>query len=236
MVPIGERSWVWAHRDFSSSMRAAYANPPDWPEMLVWKNRLGPGDLFVDIGANIGLYTIWAAELGAKVIAVEPDPGAAGMLRENLSSNGYGAVIIEAAVADRNGLAKLTGELDVQNHLVLGPSTYEDGCRDVRVLTLDDIIGDRCVAGVKIDVEGAEALVLKGGMRALSEGRIRCLQLEWNDRSIVLLRESRSSIIALLQLVGYDLYRPDSDGVLVRVDEPSMGDPDVFALPSSESE
>ena len=40
--------------------------------MLVWQQALRPGDLFVDVGANIGSYAIWAADLGADVIALEP--------------------------------------------------------------------------------------------------------------------------------------------------------------------
>src|SRR4029453_1789831 len=52
------RSKMWADQAFYSSVLALHGFPPDWNEMHVWKNHLGPGSLFVDVGANIGVYTL----------------------------------------------------------------------------------------------------------------------------------------------------------------------------------
>lgn len=62
---IGERSFITAELHQTAASRAVYANPPDWPEMLVWRRRLKPRDLFVDVGANVGIYTVYAGDLGA---------------------------------------------------------------------------------------------------------------------------------------------------------------------------
>ncbi|HET9444492.1 MAG TPA: FkbM family methyltransferase, partial [Acidimicrobiales bacterium] len=100
----------------------------------------------------------------------------------------------------------------------------------VAVDTLDAVLGDRVAAGVKVDVEGAEALVLAGATRALSERRIKVLQLEWNECSADLLGQDRAPVAELLRGHGYRLYRPDRTGALVAVSDAGYG-PDVFALP-----
>ena len=74
IASIGERSRIIAYVGETNSKLAAYRNPPNVPEMYVWKRYLRPGDLFIDVGANIGIYTIFALDLGAQVIACEPDP------------------------------------------------------------------------------------------------------------------------------------------------------------------
>ena len=61
LTRLGDRSWIWAHPDRYASVKAVCANPPDHPEMLTWRHCLKPGDLFVDVGANVGIYTIWRA-------------------------------------------------------------------------------------------------------------------------------------------------------------------------------
>ena len=72
LARLGDRSMVWVDLHRPAASKVLYANPPDHPEMLVWRQVLRPGDLFIDVGANIGTYTIWAGELGAEVIALEP--------------------------------------------------------------------------------------------------------------------------------------------------------------------
>ena len=153
---------MYAINDAASSKRAAYANTPDWPEMVVWRRILHPGDLFVDVGANVGLYTIWALDCGADVVAVEPNPECVRQLRRNLDLNGYTAEIVTAALSDAPGRAVLAGpDLNQQRLLFDDDRSVSDIAR-VDVLTLDSVLGDRKAAWVKVDVEGAEKLVLEG--------------------------------------------------------------------------
>lgn len=222
-VPCGERSSLELLPSFGAS-GLVYANPLEAPEIAVWRATLRPGDLFIDVGAHVGSYTVWAAELGARVIAVEPDPGAAAALRRNVEINGFDVEILEAAVSDRAGEAGFTVGGGVLNHLV----TEGDAGRVVRTLTLDALIGDRVVAGLKIDVEGAEGLALRGAERALRERRIRLLQLEWNPQASVNFGTERSEIAELLEGSGYELCRPDRAGRLIPIEHHAPG-PDVFA-------
>ncbi|HEV2068624.1 MAG TPA: FkbM family methyltransferase [Acidimicrobiales bacterium] len=190
-----------------------------------------PGDTFVDVGANVGTYTLWAADLGARAIAVEPDPTARALLCENLALNGYDIEVLPVALADAQGTMRLTSGLDGANHLLVrGKAGVET--QEVQVDTLDNVIGDRTIAGVKIDVEGAEALVLSGAQQALASQRIRCLQLEWNEMSRVVRGHSRQELAQTLKSFGYRLYRPDSSGELRALDDPEDEGPDVFARPA----
>jgi len=209
---------MWAHVDSWGSKAVVYANPPD-PEMLIWRRVLHRGSLFVDVGANVGAYALWALDMGAEVVAVEPDPSACARLRENLNLNGYDAEVIEAALVDRPGPVRLSQGSDTMNRLV------ESGI-EVAGRTLDDVLAGRYAAGVKVDVEGFERLVLEGAAQSLAEQRIGLLQLEWNDLCEQALGESRTPIVQLLQRFGYSVVR-DAD---TSVDGNDYGR-DVFAAP-----
>lgn len=227
VVPFGRRSRVIADRRHYSSVLAFHANPPDYDAMQVWRRHLHPGDLFVDVGANIGLYTLWALEQGAHAISLEPDMDACSRLREHLELNNGTADVLQAAAGAAPGRVAMTSDRDSANHLLL------DVAGDVEMVTIDDLVGAATVAGMKVDVEGAERLVLDGAARALKDRRIRLLQLEWNGLSEVMLGESRQPIAEMLSGYGYQLAHPTRAGELRPViDPPSRpGVPDVFALP-----
>lgn len=223
-VSYGRRSHIWAIHDGFSSSRAAYSPLPDFLEMTVWQRTLSPGSLFVDVGANVGLYTLIAIEAGAEVIAVEPQREAVDQLRRNLSLNDYDAAIVVACLAEKSGRRALAGADPNRQALVL------DSTGSVNVMTLDDLIGSRIVEGIKIDVEGAERLVLEGAAVALREQRLRLIQLEWNQASLATYGEPREPTAALLRGYGYEICRPDEHGRLSPIDAFDFG-ADVFARP-----
>jgi FkbM family methyltransferase len=229
VTPIGSHSRMLAYLHRGGSWRAVRANPPDWPEMTAWRRRLGAGDLFVDIGAHAGVYTLWALDLGATVVAVEPEPEMVQQLRANLALNGYDAEVHAVACSDHAGRMRLGGKDLLRRHLLVGADAEDGAGVEVEVGTLDALLGERHARGVKIDVEGAERLVLAGATRALGDGRIDLLQLEWNDCSATLLGEDRGPVAALLRKHGYTLFRPDDRGELHPVAEPEVGR-DVFAV------
>jgi FkbM family methyltransferase len=198
--------------------------------MLTWRQVLRQGDLFVDVGANVGSYAIWAAELGAEVIALEPAEDTYALLVENIVLNGYQVEAIQAAAGAVCGTARFTRGLDCVNRLdprgsVQAPMVVID------MVTVDSLIGNRAVAGMKVDVEGFEIDVLRGCERALSEHRIGLIQLEWNSASREAVGADRSSVAELLARYGYSLYRPGRDGALVPLSDLGFG-PDVFAHPA----
>lgn len=223
---LGERSRLWVDLHRTGASLVMYANPPDLPEMLVWRQMLEPGHLFLDIGANVGSYTIWAAELGADVIAVEPADDTFALLVENVELNGYQVSAVQAAAAATCGTGGFTVGRDATNCL------DADGPVQTRLVTVDSLIDSRTVAGMKVDVEGFEIEVLRGCTRALSEQRLRLIQLEWNMASLRAVGADRRQIADLLAGYGYELCRPDPGGRLVPLTDLDFG-ADVFARPST---
>lgn len=230
VVEFAKSSRVSARLDGAGSKRAAYAPLPDWNEMTAWLRHLKPGDRFIDVGANVGLYSLLAAEAGCSVTALEPFPDSREQLEQNNALNGYGIEIPEVALADRAGTMLLAGQDALRQHLVVGGT---DQGLAVAVQTLDEVLGDGSAAGVKIDVEGAERLVLEGGRRALSQRRIALLQLEWNNAAERNFGESRTGLVALLEASGYELCRPNEDGTLLPAESTDEG-ADMFARPSGQ--
>jgi FkbM family methyltransferase len=199
----------------AAGVHVAYANPPDVAEWRVWRRFLRPGDLFIDVGANIGTYSVLAAEVGAEVVAVEPNADNAERVRANLALNGYAGELREVVLTDSVKTVHFSTDRDSENHITA------DGGENVTTMQgqrFDDIAAGRTVRGSKIDVEGAEHQVLLGAQESLAAGRVQLLQLEWNDCSQRYYGESREALAALLAVHGYHLYRPDAGGRLVPTD------------------
>ncbi|HYA67900.1 MAG TPA: FkbM family methyltransferase [Acidimicrobiales bacterium] len=228
-IGVGAHSHMYAHLHFSATSEVVYANPPS-TELLVWSQHLKPGDWFIDVGASVGVYSIFAIEQGANVTAFEPNPRAAAFFRENMKLNQYAPEFREVALSDREGSMEMTFDLDVANHLIFEHDERSSDVRSVRTTTLDRVIGERHVAGVKLDTEGSERVVLEGGTRALREKRIALLQLEWNYASMKVLRETREPLALMLAAAGYRLVRPNAEGELVRPVETFEFGADVFAV------
>jgi FkbM family methyltransferase len=228
LARLGNRSRIWASVHRWESSKAIYANPPD-PEMLVWRHALNPSDVFIDVGANVGSYSIWAAELGAEVIALEPADDTFALLAENVALNSCRVEMLPVAAGARCGSASFTTGQDSANRL------DPEGSAQIAMVTIDSVINERFVAGMKVDVEGFEIEVLRGCERALSEHRIKLIQLEWNATSVSALRATREPVAQLLHSHGYGLFRPDPDGMLVPVSDTGFG-ADVFAKPDGRHE
>jgi FkbM family methyltransferase len=157
-------------------------------ETELFKQLVQDGMVVVDIGANIGYYTLIAAKLvGNKgiVYAFEPEPGNYKLLCENIAINGYTNVVpIQKAVSNTSGKAKLyvgRAIADVSSFAkdnVLTHSKNAD-CLEVETITLDDFfegtVGDDRINLIKIDVEGAEELVVDGADRVLRKNKLKIL-------------------------------------------------------------
>jgi len=224
LAQLGDRSQLWVDLHRSAASKVLYANPPDYQEMLVWREVLRPGDLFVDVGANIGCYSVWAGEMGANVIALEPADDTFALLRENIALNGYAIQPVQAAAGATCGTAGFTSGRDAGNQFDPG------GAVQAAMVTVDSLIGGRPVAGMKVDVEGFELEVLRGCEQALAAQRIALIQLEWNATSETACGTDRKPVADLLTRHGYGLFRPDRRGRLLPVTGTGYGE-DVFARP-----
>ncbi|HWA65099.1 MAG TPA: FkbM family methyltransferase [Mycobacteriales bacterium] len=146
---------------------------------------LPPGGGFVDVGANLGDFSIWAAKQGGpgtRVLAVEADPDNVPQLQRNLRLHHLDHVVEVAPVA----AAAETGTIELHQGHQSGTSTIAPsevhtlehmkprGTVQIPARTLDDLIAESALAQVdvvKIDVEGAEEYVLAGARKLLATSR-----------------------------------------------------------------
>ena len=151
-------------------------------EIAFVRSVLRPGDTAVDVGAHIGFFTMqMAATVGptGHVHAFEPLESNVALLERSIAENRFADRIVftPAAVGARSGTATLTFPVETLNtggaYLLREDSTALAGHlqRQVPVVALDDTDVHRPVRFVKLDVEGAEPLVLRGAARLLREDR-----------------------------------------------------------------
>jgi FkbM family methyltransferase len=184
---------------------------------VAWLTRFIPPDgVFVDVGANIGLYTCPIARHllnGGIVVAVEPLDRAVTLLNENIRLNKLENVeVIQAAASDSDGTLPLF-EPPTEGHASSGHVRVSDPgawrpLGSTPTIRLDDLLADRHVDAVKIDVEGHELRVLEGLASVLD----RC-------RPVVLCEAIVPDVIeglmTLRRSLGYTAFKDDGHGGLV---------------------
>jgi FkbM family methyltransferase len=148
-----------------------------WEELTtgVFKEVVKEGDVVVDLGANIGYYTLLAARLvgkKGKVYAFEPEPLNHGLLLKNIELNGYDNVIaVPKAVSDVSGKVKffLDGK-DTGAHSIYQPDDNKE-CIEIESVTLDKFFEgkNQRVNVIKMDVEGAEMAAFSGMRRIIEQ-------------------------------------------------------------------
>jgi FkbM family methyltransferase len=178
-----EQGWIEDSRlVLESGMAGAtgnlYFGLHEFADMAFLLHFLRADDDFLDIGANVGTYTILAAKLcGARVAAFEPDPATAARHERNLAANG----IVDRVTLHRSALGAEAGEigftsgLDAMNHVTIDPG--EIG-QTVPVWRLDDLVGHLAPALIKIDVEGHEEAVLRGAPKTLAHPGLLAIEAE----------------------------------------------------------
>jgi FkbM family methyltransferase len=137
---------------------------------------LRPGDVFYDVGANVGFFTLLAARLvgprGA-VLAFEPDPRNAEVLRSNVALNGLANVeVFERAVAETTGRRRFAIVESTASHLA--DHGTDEKTTVVDVVSLDDLdgaSGPRPPTVIKLDIEGAEVDALHGAAHLIARHR-----------------------------------------------------------------
>lgn len=161
-----------------------YCGLHEFADMAFVIHALRPGDLFLDVGANVGSYTVLASGVcGARTIAFEPDPGTAENLHRNVAVNAIGHLVRvhETALGAQAGQVTFTVGRDTVNR-VAGPE--EHGTRLVPLHRLDDIPGVLEATVIKLDVEGYEDQVLAGAVRTLASPSLLAIETEALDGSI----------------------------------------------------
>jgi FkbM family methyltransferase len=188
-------------------LACVYRGLPEPEDVRLFLSLLRPGMTVFDVGANVGLYSLLAARRvgpGGRVHAFEPTPHVAASLRGNVALNRLANVVVtEAAVSDRVGEATFYLQ-NSSDRNTLGGGVGRPV--RVRTVTLDDYAA-RCPGRVdvmKMDVEGAEVLALRGGRRLLAAADGPVLLLEFNPEA---LRAAGSGATALCDVLAEYGYR-----------------------------
>jgi FkbM family methyltransferase len=203
------------------ALRARFGRSRE-PELALLPALVPPGSTAVDVGAHRGLYAYHLSRLvgpQGRVYCIEPQRDLAAYLERALPR----AAVINAALSDRAGSASLSIPIHA-GHRVPGHATLEhsfDGGLDttVALTRLDDLPLEGDIRLIKIDVEGHELAVVRGGLEVLARHRPALIMEtdERNDRS----RETRPSLLATLKDLGYGWMQGPVNWVFLHRDDPS---------------
>ena len=181
------------------------------PETIAWIRSFGADDVFYDVGANVGSYTVYAGRRCRKVLAFEPEAQNFAVLNRNIALNNLQHTVIAFpfALADERridtmrlhsleagaALHAFGTNMDFKGEHF--QSAFEQGSL---ALTLDDLAyshGLDFPDFIKIDVDGLETRIIQGGDRVLRDQRLKGLLLELNEFS-----SDDMAIIATLEDCG----------------------------------
>jgi FkbM family methyltransferase len=181
------------------------------PDTIEWIGSFAPEDVLVDIGANVGMYTIWAAKTrGVRVFAFEPEAQNYALLNRNIVINKLGDKVIAycAALSDESrfsllhlstlssgGSSHTFGE-DLDHNLHRRKSVFAQGCIST---TLDALVTEGIIptpTHIKVDVDGLEHKVFAGCRATLRNPLVKSVLVEINSA----LEEHRKIVIDLARL------------------------------------
>lgn len=162
-----------------------YCGLAEYEEMAFALHVLRSTDLFVDVGANIGSYSVLAGSMtGAEVIAVEPVPQTFHWLRLNIDFNNLGSTVhtYNVGLAAQAGVLLFSSDQDTMNRVLCADAMAgENRAVRIKVMTLDEACARRTPTLIKIDVEGYEHAVLTGGRHTLTASGLLAVVMETND-------------------------------------------------------
>jgi FkbM family methyltransferase len=186
-IPFVNGTRLLARSGMSGATGNIYCGLHEFDDMAFVLHFLRPGDCFVDVGANIGAYSILAAVTGAKVLSFEPVERTFEALLDNIHLNRM-QLQIDArrqAIGNAAGTLQMTVDSDTTNRALVAAERYEGSVGEVQQMTLDHVLQTSPTPTlIKVDVEGYEAQVLAAGERVLSTPRLEALILELNGSGL----------------------------------------------------
>jgi FkbM family methyltransferase len=184
------------------------------PETIAWVDMLNDQDTLLDVGANIGLYSMLAAKKGARVVAFEPDPQNFFVLTTNVQVNGLFEKIVplNIAVSEKSAIDYLympqfsfgSGVNSFGEEPQTGGSTAFQGTKQaVMSSSIDDfarMFSQYAPTVIKIDVDGLEAKIILSATEVLRSGMLRSLLVEFDETL-----EVDRRAIDFIQSNGFDI-------------------------------
>jgi FkbM family methyltransferase len=187
-VAFTSKSKLLVKKGMAGATGNIYMGLHEFEDMALLLHYLQPDDLFFDIGANIGSYTVLAAaHCGAEVFAFEPVPETFQWLKRNIDLNktSQKVTLFNNGVGDKSGKLYFTKDIDTINHVVVRADTADNNkLLEIDVLQIDELVlKSKCPSLIKIDVEGFETAVLAGMCETLKNSTLKIIIIELNGLS-----------------------------------------------------
>jgi FkbM family methyltransferase len=169
------------------------------------------GNVILDIGANIGYYTLIFAKLAGpngKVYAFEPDPDNFAILKKNIETNGYqNVVLVNKAVSDSNGKIKLyKSDTNSGDHRIYD-SDDGRGFTEIECVRLDDFFrgNELSVDLIKMDIQGAEYKALSGMAELIKKNHSIKILSEFWPEGLIRSGATPSAYLGLIENCGFKI-------------------------------
>ncbi len=202
--------------DSPFSSMVVYNGLPEWDEMKFLLRVLRPSDGFIDIGANVGFYTVLASTVvtAGPLFAFEANPRNLEVLRDQVEINA-----LTNAEVFGTALGNTTGELSFSDSGRETGSLATDLNSGAKLITVPCCRLDDCLAEhflpeyvvAKMDVEGCEALVLDGATAAMQSGRISVWLFELNETALCKHGSSGEKLTGAFIEHGYSIHYWDEE-------------------------
>jgi len=184
-VPFTEKTYLLVKKGMAGATGNIYTGLHEFEDMAFLLHFLNTEDLFLDIGANIGSYTILASgHKAAASIAFEPVPSTFHSLEKNIRLNSleHKVKAMNVGVGAKHERRKFTTNMDSANHVSIQTEGVDnENTVDTTMVTVDEIVAKEiCPLMIKIDVEGFESEVLKGMTNTLGDNGLKAVLIELN--------------------------------------------------------
>lgn len=182
LVPFIDKTFLRVRPGMTGATGNIYVGLHEFEDMAFVLHLLQEHDLFVDIGANIGSYSILAGgAVGARCVSVEPIKSTFYLLEENINLNRLSALVkmLNIGIGKEKGILKFTDGLDTVNH-VLSDFEQADKVVEVPIVSLNELLESQEASLIKIDVEGFETNVISGADKVLSKPSLLAVIMELN--------------------------------------------------------
>lgn len=211
LVPFVEDLGLLIRAGMTGATGNLYCGLHEYEDMALVLHALRKDDLFVDVGANIGSYSMLGAASKAAVVAFEPIPATFAWLQKNVAVNGVAdrVGVLNQGVGRGAGLLRFTAGLDTVNH-VLAVDEFAEDALEVPVVTLDQALAGRSPNLIKIDVEGFETEVLAGAEQTLADPALMAVIMELNGSGARYGFDEDSIHQSMLER-GFQTYRYDPE-------------------------
>lgn len=190
-----------------------YVGLHEFADMMFLLHFLRRGDLFLDIGANIGSYTILASGVcRATAWAFEPDPSAVRSLKRNIELNDLNSLVTayELALGGAEGEVPFTIGHDTRNRVATKAGGNNIHMVNQRTLDAMNCTGAEPIM-IKMDVEGYEEEVLRGAQQLLTNDGLQVIDIEWPNPSSVQMLNGHHFTRAYYDPFARELLREPTD-------------------------